>query len=182
MDPLKTCGMLWPKRGEKEIVFVISLLRNEVNEFSNTRDRIAMEEAMAYFHDKNMTSHGSMWCLEVFLAHPKARLTSDLFALTHAEEPVAIADATKGIDASESSKELGNQPADVEKGMILSGFIPPGVDLKNSRLFKDKHIQCMKFRPLYELNFTQTQGSLNQSKESQGLRPLRRLNNHTQSS
>ncbi|GJV46064.1 putative reverse transcriptase domain-containing protein [Tanacetum coccineum] len=98
------------------------------------------------------------------------------------EEPVTTVDVTQSIDASESSKELGNQPADVEKGMILSGFIPPGVDLKNSRLFKDKHIQCMKVRPLYELNFTQTQGSLNQSKESQGLRPLRRLNNHTQSS
>ncbi|GJY91451.1 hypothetical protein Tco_0506647 [Tanacetum coccineum] len=42
----------------------------------------------------------------------------------HAEEPVTTADATKGLDASESAEEQGNQPKTVDAEKVSLGDVP----------------------------------------------------------
>ncbi|GJX21505.1 hypothetical protein Tco_0225950, partial [Tanacetum coccineum] len=107
-------------------------------------------------------------------------LTSDM--LTHAEESVATANATKRLEAFGLVEELRKQPkpADYKKVTILNlrgiasnhsqtslggsgedkGFIMRDVDLENSRLSKDAQHHAYEIQTLEYLNFTQPQGTL----------------------
>ncbi|GJU61009.1 hypothetical protein Tco_1238775 [Tanacetum coccineum] len=93
-----------------------------------------------------------------------------------AKKPVATADATQNIDASESVEELGNhpEPVDTEKVIVnlnkghckkplsnfsrIEWFITPNVDPENSRLYKDLEHPAHESQTSECMYLTQPQG------------------------